>query len=81
MAKWFRYQRLNRAQAAAIHAATAAGVSARSLAGEYGVSVRTIHRVRNREAEPVETVQVATWRADFAITDEGPVQVDQWRPA
>ena len=77
----FRYQRLTPAQSAAIRAARLARVSATQLAREYGVSVRTIHRITVREAEARVSVRVADWSAVFAITSEGPVQVDQWRPA
>lgn len=77
----FRYERLTSRQSAAIRGARAAGVSAADLAREYGVAVRTIYRVLDREQQPRVTVQVADWRAEFAVTAEGPVQVDQWRPA
>jgi DNA-directed RNA polymerase specialized sigma24 family protein len=76
----YRFRRLTAAQTRAIAAARAAGVPAQSLAREYGVDVRTIHRTIQRAAEPVATVEVADWRTTYALTDEGPVQTEPWRP-
>lgn len=56
------------------------GVPARSLASQYGVHVRTIYRAVERADEPTVEVHVGNWRAPFAITEEGPVQIEGWRP-
>lgn len=77
----FRYERLTSQQCAAIRAAWIAGQPATDLAQKFGVAVRTVYRILERESQPRVTVQVADWRTEFAVTDEGPVQVDRWRPA
>jgi hypothetical protein len=45
------------------------------------VTVRTIFRARHRASERTEMVRVGQWQAAFALTEFGPVQIDQWRPA
>lgn len=76
----YRYQSLTEAQHAAIRAALDAGVRAQDLSREYGVSVRTIHRIREQGPEPVVAVAAGAWTTRFALTDSGPVQVEPWRP-
>lgn len=79
----FRYvpRRLTDEQAAAIRQALEGGVRARLLARSYGVSLKTIYRARHRAEEPVQSIRIGDWTGRFAITDEGPVQVEPWRPA
>lgn len=54
------------------------GVSAVELARAYGVSVRTVFRARERAREQWTEVVVGDWRAQFVLTDEGPVRVTPW---
>lgn len=77
----FKFQRLNAAQVGHIQRALAGGVPAQTLASEYRVSVRTIYRARQRAGEAVQTVTLGRWAARFAVRDEGPVQVEPWRPS
>jgi hypothetical protein len=77
----FRWRRLSRAQDLAIAARHHAGEEAPALALAYRVSVRTIWRAIARAGEQTVTVRAGDWQAPFALTPEGPVQVDQWRPA
>lgn len=55
--------------------------TAPELAAQYGVAVRTIFRVLARAAEPVVAVHAGPWRTQVALTPEGPVQIEPWRPA
>lgn len=75
----YHHRRLTAAQTRAIASARAAGVPAGVLAREYGVAPKTIYRAVRRAAEPTATVDVADWRTTYALTDEGPVQVEPWR--
>jgi hypothetical protein len=77
----FRYQKLNAAEVGHIQRALDAGVAATELARRYRVSVRTIFRVRHRAGEPVQIVSIGPWAARFAVREEGPVQVEPWRPS
>lgn len=76
----YLYRSVTSDKAAEICKAIAAGVPARAVAAEYGVSVRTIYRARERGYEPVVTVVAGDWATRFAITAEGPVRVEPWRP-
>jgi DNA invertase Pin-like site-specific DNA recombinase len=77
----FRYRALTPGQAGAIRAAAKSGVRALLLAAEYGVSVRTIYRTLERSGCSVHLVRLDDWRAEFEMTDEGPVRVTSWLPA
>jgi hypothetical protein len=74
-------RRLTPAQDRTIARRLADGWTATRLAAVYGVTVRTIFRARRRAGEATETVRVGDWQAVFAMTEFGPVQIDQWRPA
>jgi hypothetical protein len=74
-------RRLTPAQDRTIARRLATGAPASALAEVYGVTVRTIFRARRRAGEATETVRVGDWQAVFAMTEFGPVQIDQWRPA
>jgi hypothetical protein len=76
----FRWRSLTADQAAAIRRAMSEGVRAQDLAAEYGVTVRTIYRARDRAYEPVHAVTIGDWVGRFALTSDGPVQVEPWRP-
>jgi hypothetical protein len=75
------HRRLTPAQDRVIARRLEAGWPASRLAAVYGVTVRTIFRARRRAGEATETVRVGDWQAAFAMTELGPVQIDQWRPA
>lgn len=78
----YRFQRIGPAQARAIaRAHRGRTATARELAGRYGVSLRTIFRVLRRADAPCTTLSAGPWRATFALTDDGPVQVEPWRAA
>ena len=51
------------------------------LAGQYGVTVRTIYRILARPAEPYGRVEVGGYHAEFELTDDGPRQRTGWRAA
>lgn len=75
------WRRLSHEQCVAIRSAFHAGVSARSLAAEYGVGVHTVYRaIRRAERRPVVVV-VGSYVAPFHIGDEGPIQMGPWVPA
>jgi hypothetical protein len=78
----YQFQRIRPDQARAIARAQRSGVAtAPELALEYGVAVRTIWRAIARAEAPATTLQAGPWRASFALTAEGPVQVEPWRAA
>ena len=54
---------------------------ARSLAGAYGVSVRTIWRVLARRREQTYEVVIEGYRATFVVDELGPKQRTDWRAA
>lgn len=62
----------------AIRDAFHAGVPAAALAREYRVSVRTIYRAIKRSVLPVVVVRVGPWRAEFVISEAGPVRCTPW---
>jgi hypothetical protein len=77
----YRWRRISPEQAAAIARAHRGGVAVGTLARLYDVAPRTIWRVIARQAEPTVTITIGFWQAPFVLSDEGPVQVGQWRPA
>jgi transposase-like protein len=77
----YRFQRIRPDQARAIALAHRSGAAtAPQLAREYGVTARTIFRVLRRAEAMTTTLRAGPWRAAFALTDEGPVQIEPWRP-
>lgn len=77
----YLYRSLTPAQASAIATARRAGVRIADLAAEYGVSTRTIYRAMAAADQPVVTVRVDAWVAEYVIGAEGPVRVTAWYPA
>lgn len=77
----YRYRRLTDDQAIAIRAAAELGVPKGDLAREYRVSARTIFRTIARASEDVVELRAGEYRAQFALTDVGPVQLSPWFPA
>lgn len=73
----YLWRSLTPRQIEAIRAARAKGVSARDLAAEYGVSRRTIYRAL-RYAVPFVVVQVGDWKAEFVISESGPIRCTAW---
>lgn len=80
MTSGYLFRKTTIEQARAI-AARAAGVSARALACQYGVSVRTIYRAVAAAGQEAVRVRVGTWHAEFVLTAEGPVRVTPWHAA
>jgi DNA invertase Pin-like site-specific DNA recombinase len=58
--------------------ALANGVPPSALAAEYGVSTRTVYRAREMARQEWLEVVVGGWRAQFVLTDGGPVRVTPW---
>ncbi len=78
----YRWRRLTPEQSAAIKAAADAGADIGELAEAYHVNRRTIYRAIERaRKEVIEQAVVGPYSAQFAITDEGPVQLTPWVPA
>lgn len=77
----YRFTVLTPARAREIAKALAAGVPRKALADEYGVTLRTIDRARERARQPSAVVRVEGWWAEFVLTDEGPVRVTPWSAA
>ncbi len=73
----YRWRSLTPRQIEAVRASKAQGVSARALAGAYGVCVRTIYRALRTDASFV-VVRVGDWHAEFLLTDDGPVRCTAW---
>ena len=74
----YLYRSLTHDQTLAIRRARRDGVSARALAAEYHVHIRTIHRALERDGCEVLPITLDGWRAEFEMTDEGPVRVTPW---
>lgn len=63
----------------AVRAAFAAGARPRDLAPAYSVSQRTIYRTLTRAGQrQIAEVRLATYRALFEVSDDGPVQLTEW---
>jgi hypothetical protein len=77
----YLWRKITPAQASRIKRAHAAGVTARSLAGEYSVCVRTIYRAIHLAEKRLVTVHVGDWFAEYALDDDGPVRVSPWYAA
>lgn len=56
------------------------GATVPQLAGQYGVSQRTIQRAVVRAELPRFPVSLEGWRTTFELTGEGPVQIEPWTP-
>ena len=74
----YLYRSLTHDQAVAVRRARRDGVPARSLAAIYHVNIRTIYRTMERDGCAVLPVTLDGWRAEFEMTDEGPVRVTPW---
>lgn len=74
----YLWRALSPGQVRAIAARRAAGVSARNLAVEYGVSVRTIYRAVRQGSGRLVSVRVEDWHAEFMIGEGGPVRCTPW---
>jgi DNA invertase Pin-like site-specific DNA recombinase len=74
----YLYRSLTHEQTVAIRRARRDGVPARTLAAEYHVHIRTIYRTLERDGCDVRSITLDGWRAQFEMTDEGPVRVTPW---
>ena len=77
----FKFVVLTPSQVGAIAAALANGAPPAALARQYGVSVRTVYRCRERARCAWAVGTVAGWRAEFALTGMGPVRMTPWYPS
>jgi DNA invertase Pin-like site-specific DNA recombinase len=77
----YKWRALTPSQGVAIRDALATGVRAKELARAYDVSVRTIYRSIERARCRACVVEVDGWRAEFSLTDDGPVRMTAWVPA
>ncbi len=77
-ASGYVWRALSHEQTLAIRKARRNGVRVRCLAAEYHVTARTIYRALERDGCEVLPVTVDGWRAEFEMTDEGPVRVTPW---
>lgn len=87
LADYYNFHSLTVGQEEAVIAESARGVSATVLADRYGVSRRTIYRIRARARSRSVVIARVTapgtadiWEAPFAIDEVGPRQVGPWRP-
>lgn len=77
----YRWRTLTPDQATAVRDAHAAGADIGALAAAYSVSRRTIYRTIERLAtDEVAEARVGPYRAQYALTPEGPVQLTPWLP-
>jgi len=77
-ASGYLWRALSHGQTLAVRDARRHGVLVRHLAAEYHVTVRTIYRALERDGCEVLPVTLDGWRAEFEMTDEGPVRVTPW---
>ena len=74
----YKWRRLTPAQCRSISIACSAGVAVTALAAEYGVSTRTIYRAASYGRQQWQEVRVGDWKAEFVLSELGPVRCTAW---
>lgn len=73
-----RWRRLTPTQEAEAARLLLLGVKPAVVAERFGVSPRTAQRIRVRQLLPFVVVECGPYRAEFSLTDDGPVQRTGW---